>query len=394
MITNKHPDREAIDAGLIANFIISFFLVLSSMGPAVISVVAKKQIALDYDVSVSVVSLLYAAFFVMVGLGSYACGKLFDETSYKRLFLWSGLSNVIIGVACYYSVNAILFFLLLGIALPLFGSAAFLGPLAALAGTWLPKHQAIAVAIPTLGQLVAFWLWSFLLDLLEPRLGWRGLLLVIATAGVVQLTLTHLIVRRKPNGLIPRLSLPATEKILPIELIVGACFLTFFGATLSLTTLPSMPSVAAGGGTTVLGAFSCLAIIGRLLYSILFDKGFVSISVVTSLAAIFVANIILSLNNNSYYLTIFGAGVLGFGYSGFLPVIMAFSRANCIGPAPENANRIILFGTVGIAVGSLTGGLSSDMDGQAIASMVAMAACLISLAIMSVCCARIRKVVR
>jgi MFS family permease len=341
------------------NFFAAFLLIALAAGPAVMIAVERRAIAWNLDTLEWVISLLYAVFFFCTGFGGVLVDYLIRWRGPRVTLLLGATGNICGAIGCYYATGLLLFllsFILLGLS-----AAPFLTWLVGLSSTWLPRFPALSLAGVTVGSLVSFWPWEqAFLWAGAPTGDWRAGLLVLAAAGLVQAALVWMLsfsITATNDSQTPKPE--AQLEVWPFAVNV---FLVVCSSTILLLSLRPLELPGARiGPFGLFAAFSAAALIGRFLFAGLCDRGHRRASLVAGLAliALALATFRYAEISASAPLLFVGTFLFGCGYAGYVPVLIANVRFSCSGAAQRNSKAILVWGNLGIALGSFLSGRSA-----------------------------------
>jgi MFS family permease len=359
------------------NLLVAFGMMSISMGGPILAILTKRQIAISYGVPEFVTASLYALFFLIVGLGGGLVSKASDKLGFRAICVTAGLSTIAGSVLCYYTENVFVFGLSFGLLICFLGSAPFFAPLVALTLNFFPNRPALNVAIPTMGQLVSFGPWRLVFDLASAPANWRLGFLALACGGVLQIIFGFMFNLQKDTSLVaPR---DWQWRGVPLWPFGANLFLLMLGATIFITSLKEIETDRNLGQIGLFGIFSVFALLGRLCFAFFFDSGKHSAAIwISNLCTLMACGIFL-ISAEFPVLTFLASAALGFGYSGYLPVMVAFTKLHCRGSRQRNARRILMLGAVGVAAGSILSGFFLPVVGFQLKFLLAFGAGLLSI---------------
>ena len=190
----------------IAVLAVSTYLVLIANGGMFLLVVSLKPIAAEFDWPRTVPSLAYALFFAGTGLGGIAMGYWFDRSGAGPVTLL-GLTMIGAGAVLASSIDSRwqLYFIY-GVMIGLLGYASIYGPLTINAMRWFEHRRGFAVGLVTAGEGIGGTIWPLVFRHFGETVGWRNTYLwfgvfVLVTA----LPLSVVLWRKRPaRGAGPR----------------------------------------------------------------------------------------------------------------------------------------------------------------------------------------------
>jgi predicted MFS family arabinose efflux permease len=360
---------------LSANFFAAFLLIAISMGPAVMIAVERKDIAASFGAPEWLISLLYALYFFGAGFGGLLLDRLIRRCGPRAVLFLGATGNMVGGIAGHYAASFELFaasFVLLS-----FCAAPFLTWLVPLSSAWLPRFPALSLAGVTVGQLVAFWPWQWVLLWAGAADHWRGGLLALAVGGGIQVALVLMLSLSIAGTHAPHA--PQAKPSLEVWPFTINIFLVVCGSTILLLNLrPLELRNGMTGSVGLFGAFSAAALIGRFLFAGLCDAGHERASLVAAFTLMALGFATFWCAGASPALSFAGAALLGCGYAGYLPVLIANVRLSCLGSPQRNAKALLVWGNLGIALGAFISGRLAEA--RAISSGVDIALLICGLA--------------
>ncbi|WP_144299449.1 MFS transporter [Elioraea rosea] len=136
--------------------------------------------------------------FVMLGFvgGGVLFGQLADRRGAMLPALIGAVSLCLGYVATAFAPSMIVFALLSGVLIGLFGASAVFAPLAADTSRWFDRHRGIAVALGISGNYFAGAIWPPILQVLVADHGWRGTHLAIGVICLVTMIPLALVLSR------------------------------------------------------------------------------------------------------------------------------------------------------------------------------------------------------
>ena len=381
----------------IAVLIVSTYLVMTANGGMFLLVVSLKQMAGDFDWPRAVPSLAYAFFFAGAGIGGIAMGWWFDRSGAGPVTLL-GLTMIGAGAVLASSIDSRWqLYLVFGVMLGLLGYAAIYGPLSINVMRWFDHRRGFAVGLVTAGEGIGGTIWPPVFRYFNETAGWRETFLWFGVfALVTALPLSLVLWRRMPardaesrdeagrivdpraeTPAVPvraiRLSAFATQTAICLA-IVGCCVsmampvahLVAHASDLGHATaraaemlaiallISTVVRIAAGalvvdrfGGLVALLVFSGLQTVAMLLYAL-----------VDGMLALYTVSVLF-----------------GIGYGGINICYPVLVREHL--PPAEAGRRlgvILLFGTLGMALGGWLAGSIFDSTGSYTPAFLAGAA--------------------
>ncbi len=201
MASSRTPDRGAERRTFgIAVLVVSTYLVMTANGGMFLLVVSLKQVAGDFDWPRTVPSLAYALFFAGTGVGGIAMGYWFDRSGAGPVTLL-GLTMIGAGAVLVSSIDSRWqLYLVYGVMIGLLGYASIYGPLCINVMRWFEHRRGFAVGLVTAGEGIGGTIWPPVFRYLNETVGWRDTYLwfgvfVLVTA----LPLSVVLWRRMPT---------------------------------------------------------------------------------------------------------------------------------------------------------------------------------------------------
>ena len=184
----------------IAVLVVSTYLVMTANGGMFLLVVSLKQMAGDFDWPRTVPSLAYAFFFAGTGIGGIAMGYWFDRSGAGPVTLL-GLTMIGTGAVLVSAIDSRWqLYLVYGVMIGLLGYASIYGPLSINVMRWFEHRRGFAVGLVTAGEGIGGTLWPPVFRHFNETVGWRDTFLwfgvfVLVTA----LPLSVVLWRRMPT---------------------------------------------------------------------------------------------------------------------------------------------------------------------------------------------------
>ena len=370
----------------IAVLVVSTYLVMTANGGMFLLVVSLKQMAGDFGWPRTVPSLAYAFFFAGAGIGGIAMGYWFDRSGAGPVTLL-GLTMIGTGAALVSSIDSQWqLYLVYGVMIGLLGYASIYGPLSINIMRWFEHRRGFAVGLVTAGEGIAGTIWPPVFRYFNETAGWRSTFLwfgifVLATA----LPLSAVLWRRMPardagardeashrvdsraGAPTPKraraLSTFATQTAICLA-IVGCCVsmampvahLVAHASDLGHATARAAEMLAVAlftstvirlvGGALVVDRFGGL--VALLVFSALQTAALLLYAAVDGMLALYVVS-----------------ALFGIGYGGINICYPVLVREHL--PPAEAGRRlgvILLFGTLGMALGGWLAGYIFDSSGS------------------------------
>ena len=174
MAGSSTPDPGARRRNLgIAVLVVSTYLVMAANGGMFLLVVSLKQMAGDFDWPRTVPSLAYALFFAGAGLGGIAMGWWYDRRGAGPVTLL-GLAMIGTGAVLVGSIDSRWqLYVIYGVMIGLLGYASIYGPLCINVMRWFEHRRGFAVGLVTAGEGIGGTIWPPVFRHLIETIGWR-----------------------------------------------------------------------------------------------------------------------------------------------------------------------------------------------------------------------------
>jgi MFS family permease len=255
------------------------------------------------------------------------------------------------------------------------GNAAFVAPLLANTMRWFDRRRGIAIALVASGQSLAGALWPPFLRHLTDTQGWRHAFVVYALIALVALLPLCLLLRRPPGVEAGRAAdAPVWQRRAlgwPAGLVQSMLCLAFVGCCVAM----AMPMVHIIAHATDLGHSSARAaemlalllacsVLSRLLFGVVADRigGLWTLLIGSAGQAVMLSTFVVV---ESFWGLFVVAALFGLVYGGIVPCYALIVRE--LFPAAQAGRRIgwiVLFGTIGMALGGWLGGQIFDLTGS------------------------------
>ena len=174
MASSRTPDPGAERRSVgIAVLVVSTCMVMTANGGMFLLVVSLKQMAGDFDWPRTVPSLAYALFFAGTGIGGIAMGYWFDRSGAGPVTLL-GLTMIGAGAVLVSSIDSQWqLYLVYGVMIGLLGYASIYGPLCINVMRWFEHRRGFAVGLVTAGEGIGGTIWPPVFRHLNETVGWR-----------------------------------------------------------------------------------------------------------------------------------------------------------------------------------------------------------------------------
>ena len=157
----------------IAVIVVSTYLVMTANGGMFLLVVSLKQMAGDFGWPRTVPSLAYALFFAGAGIGGIAMGWWFDRRGAGPVTLL-GLAMIGTGAVLVGSIDSRWqLYLIYGVMIGLLGYASIYGPLCINVMRWFEHRRGFAVGLVTAGEGIGGTIWPPVFRHFNETVGWR-----------------------------------------------------------------------------------------------------------------------------------------------------------------------------------------------------------------------------
>ena len=388
MASSRTPDRGAERRTFgIAVLVVSTYLVMTANGGMFLLVVSLKQMAGDFDWPRTVPSLAYALFFAGTGIGGIAMGYWFDRSGAGPVTLL-GLTMIGAGAVLVSSIDSQWqLYLVYGVMIGLLGYASIYGPLCVNVMRWFEHRRGFAVGLVTAGEGIGGTIWPPVFRHFNETVGWRDTYLwfgvfVLVTA----LPLSVVLWRRMPtrdvgsrdeggrivdsHAVAPttakraiRLSAFATQTAICLA-IVGCCVSMAIPVAHLVAHASDLGHATARAAEMLAIALFISTVIRFVVGALVVDRfgGLVALLVFSALqtaAMLFYAVV-------DGMLALYAVSALfGIGYGGINICYPVLVREHL--PPAEAGRRlgvILLFGTLGMALGGWLAGYIFDSTGS------------------------------
>ena len=359
-----------------------------------ITIVSLKSISAEFGWPRSFTSSAYSILFLGMGVGGIFMGWWSDRIG-VALPAAVGIVMTAIGtIVASTSQSFVTFLIAHGILMGLLGNSALFVPLLANITHWFDRRRGLAVGIVATGQGVAGVIWIPVFTQVTEALGWRTTFLYYGAFLVCLLPAT-LVLRRSPPGT-AKVMTASTVPIRTVHslgmspnLLVGLLSIAIVGCCVSMS-IPTVHLVShvtdlgftrAQGAEVLALALAC-SIVSRLAWVWISDRsgGLLTLFTGSLLQAFAVFLFVLAQDITQLYLI----GIyFGLAFGGIVPAYTIIMRH--LLPATRIGMRIgivLLFGTIGMALGSWLGGQFFDLSGHyADAFLTGVAANIVNLVI-------------
>jgi len=157
----------------IAVLVVSTYLVMTATGAMFLLVVSLKQMAGDFGWPRAVPSLAYAFFFAGAGIGGIVMGWWYDRSGAGPVTLL-GLAMIGAGTMLVSAIDSRWqLYLVFGVMLGLLGYASIYGPLNINVMRWFRHRPGFAVGVVTAGEGIGGTIWPPVFRYFNETVGWR-----------------------------------------------------------------------------------------------------------------------------------------------------------------------------------------------------------------------------
>ena len=370
-----------------AVLVVSAYLVMTANGGMFLLVVSLKQMAGDFDWPRTVPSLAYAFFFAGAGVGGIAMGWWFDRSGAGPVTLL-GLAMIGTGAMLASSIDSRWqLYLVYGVMIGLLGYASIYGPLCINVMRWFEHRRGFAVGVVTAGEGIGGTIWPPVFRYFNETVGWRDTYLwfgifVLVTA----LPLSLVLWRAKPardagsrdeggrvvdsRAVAPtsrrraiRLSTFATQTAICLA-IVGCCVSMAMPVAHLVAHASDLGHATARAAEMLAVALFVSTVVRFVVGALVVDRfgGLVALLAFSGLqtAALLLYAVVDGM------LALYAVSVLfGLGYGGINICYPVLVREHL--PPAEAGRRlgvILLFGTLGMALGGWLAGYLFDSTGS------------------------------
>jgi MFS family permease len=356
--------------------LVSMAMMAVALGAPYLVVVALKPIAAEFGWPRAVPSLCYALVLLGGGVGGLVMGHWADRVGILPPTFIGALG---IGLGAWWASTAdgrLGLYLSHGLLLGLLGNGAFIAPLLANATRWFDRRRGIAIALVASGQNLAGAIWPPVLRYLTDDYGWRRAFLIYGLIALATLMPLSLIVRRPP----PVAELLSDDRPAswqrrtlgwPASLVQAMLCLAIVGCCVAM----AMPMVHVIAHATDLGhpraraaemlalLLGC-ALVSRLLFGLVADRigGLWTLFIGSAGQAVMLTSFTVVHSLLGLYAV---SALFGLAFGGIVPCYALIVRE--LFP-PEQAGwrigALILFGSIGMALGGWLGGQIFDLTGS------------------------------
>jgi MFS family permease len=351
----------------------SFVLIAIGNASYYVSVVSLKPIATELGWPRAIPALGYSLGMVGAGIGGILMGRWSVQFGMARPVAF-GVCMVALGCWLLSQVESPLAYLAIhGIVLGLLGNAAFYGPLVANTSLWFDRRRGFAVGLVAAGQGLAGGMWSPIFRHFVEEHGWRATFAGYAAFMLVVLLPVTLVLRRRAPGISSVTSAKASSTAQDVvfghsgPVVMSALCVAIVGCCIAMA-IPVVHLVAhvndlgfplARGAEALSLALLC-AIVSRLSWGWLSDRigGLMTVFICSCWQALTLVGFALADSLAAIFIM---AALFGLGYGGIVPAYAVMMREHF--PArsiPVRVGVMVLFGTIGMALGAWVAGVIFD----------------------------------
>jgi len=340
-----------------------------------ITIVSLKSISAEFGWPRSFTSSAYSILFLGMGIGGIFMGWWSDRIG-VALPAAIGIVITAIGtIVAGTSQGFITFLIAHGILMGLLGNSALFVPLLANITHWFDRRRGLAVGIVATGQGVAGTIWIPVFTQITEAVGWRTTFLYYGVFLFCLLPATLILRRRPPDSKLVTTSTVSGRTVnalgMSSSLIVGLLSVAIVGCCISMAipTVHLVSHVTDLGFTRVQGAevvaltLAC-SIVSRLAWGWISDRigGLLTLFIGSFLQAFAVFLFALAQDITQLYLI---GMFFGFAFGGIVPAYTIIMR-HLLPPTSigMRVGIVLLFGTIGMALGSWIGGQFFDLNGH------------------------------
>ena len=371
----------------IAVLVVSTYLVMTTTGGLFLLAVSLKQMAGEFDWPRAVPSLAYAFFFAGSGIGGILMGWWYDRSGAGPVTLL-GLAMIGTGAMLASAIDSRWqLYLVFGVMIGLLGCASIYGPLSVNVMRWFRHRPGFAVGVVTAGEGIGGTLWPPVFRYFNETAGWRDTFLwfgvfVLVTALPASVVLWRRMPRRNagtpdeggrildahagapaPPVRAIRLSTFETQTAICLA-IVGCCVAMAMPVAHLVAHASDLGHATARAAEMLAVALLTSTVIRFVGGALVVDRfgGLVALLVFSALQA--AALLLYAVADG--LLALYAVSVLfGIGYGGIsicYPVLVGehLPRAE----AGRRLGVIVLFGTLGMALGGWLAGYMFDSTGS------------------------------
>ena len=361
----------------------SLAMMVVGTGSVYMLVVMLKPISLEFGWDRSVPSIAYALQYLGGGIGGVLMGHWLDRSGMGNPAL---LGAVMIGsgaILTQYIDHYAQLWAIYGLMIGMFGRATLFSPLMTNITRWFNRRRGFAVGIVGSGQALSGGLWPPIFQYGIDTYGWRDCSAAYGALVLCVMVPLSFVFRRRPPQQPPHSPRRATRRaandrtgrarrqvtergfiVLLCIAIVGCCVAMSLPLAHLVAHVSDIGYEAARGAEMLSIALLTAALSSMIGVGALSQRfGGLGGLFIFSWTQMFALMLLCTLDGlPALYVTAF---VFGLGYGGILPTYPVIVREYL--PAASAGRRtaiVVLFGSVGMAIGSWVGGLSVDLSGS------------------------------
>jgi MFS family permease len=338
-------------------------------------VVALKPMAAEFGWPRAVPSLCYSMVMFGAGVGGLVMGRWADLRGALQPALIGAVALPAGAWRASTGQGIVSLLVAYGLFMGFLGNGAFVAPLLANAMRWFDRRRGIALGIVASGQTLAGALWPPVLRYLNDWVGWRQTLVIYAAMALATLLPLTLVLRRAP----PRvegaarhdapwdrraLGWPAGRvQVLLCMAIVGCC-VAMAMPMVHLFAYATDLGISRARAAEMLSVLLTCAFVSRLGFGMIADRlgGLRTLLIGSAGQATMLAAFCVVDSFAGLYLV---AALFGLVYGGIVPSYALIVRELFpAGHAGRRIGMVLLFGTIGMALGGWLGGQIFDLYGS------------------------------
>lgn len=352
-------------------------LVISSLsfGAVTLVPILMKPMVDDLGWARSVMVLAHALAMIAAGFAGAWFGRVADRQGFFKLSLIAGLA---ICAGLWLSSTAqspLALYLPYALLVGGIGQGIFFGPITAAVSHWFDRNRSLAMSIAMCGQSVGGLTVPVILRLSAQEWGWRNAMMSYGLfCGVVVGLLSLVYIRKPPERIDPKAQDAVSDEtessgnLRYFYTITFALALTNSGSFVVIAHLVALaeeqhltPLIAAMLLTLTLG----VTLFSRLAAGALLDRNYPGTVLYVSSISIPAGIAALGLAHGNVSAMVIGLIFFGLGYGGIFPAYISFVRSTFASTAAGKwISTIFLFGFLAAALGSWTGGVLRDLNGN------------------------------
>ncbi|RWP36946.1 MAG: MFS transporter [Mesorhizobium sp.] len=332
-----------------------------------------EPMALDTDWSRAGISSAMTLNFLVMGLGGFAWGAIYDRYGARIVVMTGALLLGLALVLASRTGSLLVFQITYGVLVGLAASA-FFAPMIALTAAWFDTNRSLAVSLVSAGMGVAPMTISPFAQWLITAYDWRTAMFVIGVAAWALLVPAALLVRQPPKPAADGaaadaaandtgMSVPQalrSPQFIVLALTFFACCAAHSGPIFHMVSYAMLCGIAPMAAVSIYSIEGLAGLGGRLLYGALADRLGVKPVLITGLAiqsVVIAAYLAVSELGQFYALAI----IFGATYGGVMPLYAVLAREyfgqRILGTV---FGAVTMLSSIGMAFGPLAGGMVFD----------------------------------